>query len=68
MERGWSVPLIREVPDYFIDDENIIISVAGDNFCAFPIRVFQMGSAKANRVIADHYAKRAEVVPFKARS
>lgn len=51
------VPLIRAVPDYVIDGDDIIISVEGQEFCAFRIETFERGSARAARVIADHRRK-----------
>lgn len=52
------VPLIRQVPDYDIDGDDIIISVGGQEFCAFRIEVFERGAERAARVIANHRRKR----------
>jgi hypothetical protein len=53
------VPLIRAVPDYVIEGEDVItISVGGQDFCSFFIDDFERGSAKAARVIAKHRAGR----------
>lgn len=59
------VPLIREVPDYVIEGDCIIVSIAGRAFCAMPIRNFQQGAAKAAKAITEHYAKQAKVLPFR---
>jgi hypothetical protein len=48
------VPLIRAVPDYDIDGEDIIISVEGQEFCAFRIETFERGVERAKGVIARH--------------
>lgn len=53
------VPLIRAVPDYIVEGEDIItISVGGQDFCSFFIDDFERGAEKAKRVIAKHRAGR----------
>jgi hypothetical protein len=48
------VPLIRAVPDYVIDGDDIIILVEGQEFCAFSIENFERGAKRAASVIARH--------------
>lgn len=62
------VPFIAAVPDYRIIGENIVVSVEGRDLCAFTIRDFQAGAARSARVIGEHYAKRAEVLPMRKRA
>lgn len=64
---SWSVPFVREVPEYTVEGENIIVSVGGEAFCAFTIRTFERGAAKAARTIAEHRSRKADVLAFKAK-
>lgn len=61
-----AVPFIDEAPEYEIRDKNMHIT-AGDWTMAMSLRNFELGMARASRVIAEHYAKRAEVVPIKGK-
>lgn len=62
------VPFIPAVPDYAIVGENIVVSVGGRDFCAFTIRDFQAGAARAARIIGEHYARRADILPMRKRA
>lgn len=60
------VPCIGRVPDYTIKEGIMYIS-AGEWSCCMPLRIFRMGCARADRVIAEYEAKSAEVIPMQKR-
>jgi hypothetical protein len=55
-----TVPCIGKVPDYEIRD-GIMYITSGDWSCCMPLRVFKLGRAKSDRVIAEYEGRRAEV-------
>lgn len=58
-----TVPFVGRCPDYEIIEGNMHISMGSWGVC-MPLRVFKQGMARAQRVIAEYEAKRAEVVPM----
>lgn len=60
-------PFIADVPDCTIVDGNIHVS-AGEWCIAMSLRNFQLWMAKAERAIAEHEAKRAEVIYLEMRA
>jgi hypothetical protein len=63
---GGAVPCISRVPNYEVREGIMYIS-ADDWAICMPLRIFKLGCAKADRVIARYEATVAEVVPIKGR-
>jgi hypothetical protein len=61
-----TTPCVRKVPDIEVE-ERIVYFAAGEWGGCMPLRIFRQFMARAERVIAEHDAKCAEVVPFKKR-
>jgi hypothetical protein len=59
-------PCIRGLINYEIRDEIMYFS-AGDWHGCTPLRLFRQDMARAAKVIAEHDARKAEVVEFKGR-
>lgn len=59
-----TLPYVGIVPDYRIEDGNMVIS-SGDWFLVMPLRVFELGLARSARVIAEYRARVADVVPMR---
>ena len=56
------IPFVDVVPEYRIRGENMFIDFGEYGQLAMPLQTFLQGSAKSNRVIAEHEAKRAPVI------
>lgn len=56
---------LDEVPEYAVREGIVYISTADGWTCAFPLRKFRLGMARAAKAIAEYEARNAEVVPIK---
>jgi hypothetical protein len=61
-----TVPCIRKVPDYEIRDGLVYFSTDDWAGC-MPLRIFRLAMARAAKVLAEHDAGSAEVMPFRRR-
>lgn len=60
-------PYLAGVPDYKVaDNENMVISYRGQPLCNISLHNFELGMARAQRVIAEHRA-RGMVIPIRKR-
>lgn len=60
------VPFIDEVPEYEVRGDIIHITLGGDAIVAMPLRIFRLGTARAEKVIAA-YERRGEVLKLRRR-
>ena len=56
-----TVPCLSKVPDYEIRD-GIMYITSGEWTCCMPLRIFKLGLARSQKVVAEYEARKAEVV------
>lgn len=59
------VPFVDAVPEYRIKDSIMYIDFGEFGTFAMPLAAFRKGHARSARVMAEHDARRAEIVPIK---
>lgn len=60
-------PFIEDVPDISIQDGIVHFYIGEHHLCCATLATYRKGLARANRVMAEHDARIAKVVPMRAR-